>query len=81
MTKAEKVNWLDRDYVAYYSGCGGIEIKNIQYGIEDYVVFVANAWYGKPSVHRAKIYYGEKNSYFRYNGYRVSFDECIRKGW
>lgn len=66
--------------IAYWSGCNGLEIKHIEYGIDDYVYFVAGAWNGKPTYHKAKIHYGEKCSYFKFHGYTVRLDECIRMG-
>lgn len=30
--------------IAYYSGLNGLEIKGIEYGIEDYVYCVSGAW-------------------------------------
>lgn len=47
MTKAEKNYYINKDYVAYYSGFSGLEIKEIQYGIETYIIFVAGAWCSK----------------------------------
>lgn len=81
MTKAEKQYYLEKEYVGYYSGYSGIEIKDIQYGIEDYIVFVAGAWCSNKSVHRSKVYYTSSGrDYFRYNGNRIYLDECIRRG-
>lgn len=77
MRKEEKQYYLEKEYVGYYSGYSGIEIKDIQYGIEDYIIFVAGAWAGKPTVHKAKIYYTD-NPYFRYNGYTIHLDDCLR---
>lgn len=79
MTNAEKNYYINKEYEGYYSGYGGIEIKEIQYGIEDYVVFVANAWYGKKSVHKAKIYYNSDSTYFKFAGHRIKFSECLRR--
>ena len=79
MKKAEKQKYLEKEYIGYYSGYSGIEIKDIQYGIEDYIIFVAGAWYGKKSVHRSKIYCGNRD-YFKYNGNRIYLDECLRAG-
>lgn len=88
MTKQEKQYYLEKEYVGYYSGYSGIEIKEIQYGIDDYIVFVAGAWCSNKSVHRSKVYYtvglkspyGDARAYFRYNGNRIYLDECIRAG-
>ena len=79
MKKAEKLKYLEKEYIGYYSGYSGIEIKDIQYGIEDYIIFVAGAWYGKKSVHKSKVHYG-KRDYFKYNGNRIYLDECLRAG-
>lgn len=63
--------------IAYYSGCGGIEIDSIEYGIEDYVVCRSGCWNGKESRHRVKVYYGDR-PYFLIHGYRIHLDECLR---
>ena len=76
MKKAEKQKYMEMETYAYYSGCGGIELKDLIHGIEVYVVFVAGAWTSKPTVHKAKIYYTD-NPYFRYHGYTIHLDECI----
>lgn len=79
MTKIEKLQVLKAPTIAYWSGCGGVEIKNIEYGINDYVVFVAGAWSNKKTVHKARIYYTDNERvYFRYNNYTIHFDDCIR---
>lgn len=61
--------------IAYYSGFGGFEIKQIEYGINDYLYAVSGAWCSKKSYHKLKIYNGE---YVRLHGYKISLDECIR---
>ena len=64
-----------RESIAYYSGLNGLEIKGIEYGIDDYVYCVSGA------CHRCKIQYTRKGAaFFRVHGYRVPFDECIRMG-
>lgn len=68
---------------AYYSGFSGLEIHYIEYGIDDYVYFVAGAWgaRSKQTFHRAKIRYTSSgNAYFLFHGYRVPLNECIRMG-
>lgn len=32
--------------IAYYSGFNGLEIKGIEYGINDFIYCVSNCWYG-----------------------------------
>ena len=78
MTREEKKRVIEADPVAYWSGAGGVEIKYIEYGINDHIVFVAGAWRSNRSAHRAKIYYNGDSTYFMYNGYKIRLDECIR---
>lgn len=79
MTKKEKAAILEKSTIAYYSGFSGIEIKAIEYGIEDYAIFVAGAWCSAKSVHRAIIKYTTSgNPYFCYKGIRIPLNECIR---
>lgn len=65
--------------IAYASTCNGVEIKKIDYGIEDYVICISNAWNDRQNLkaHRLKIYYTDR-PYFRLHGYRIYLDECIR---
>lgn len=70
-----------RESVAYYSGLNGLEIKGIEYGINDFVYCVSGCWYGGKAFHRCKIYYPITGSaFFRVHGYKIPFDECIRMG-
>lgn len=70
-----------RESVAYYSGLNGLEIKGIEYGINDYVYCVSGAWGGSKAFHRCKIYYPITGSaFFRVHGYKIPFDECIKMG-
>lgn len=69
--------------IAYYSGLNGLEIKGIEYGIEDYVYCISGAWGGNKGFHRCKVYYPiseRKSAFFKIHGYRVPLDECIRMG-
>ena len=78
MTKQEKNNIINMKTVAYYSGYSGIEIKDITHGIEDYVIFVADAFVGKGSAHKALIKYTRKGEpYFTFAGNRIRLDDCI----
>lgn len=80
MTKEERKKYENKRPVAVYPMCnlGGIEILDILYGIEDYVVYRFN--FGEPQkLHRAKIRYGVDHSSFRtLAGYSVNLDECMR---
>ena len=72
-----------RKSIAYYSGLNGLEIKGIEYGIDNYIYCVSGALGGSKSFHRCKIYYpvNEKDSaFFRVHGYKIPLDECIRMG-
>lgn len=76
-----------RESVAYYSGLNGLEIKGIEYGINDFVYCVSGCWYGGKAArrfHRCKIYYpanGKDSAFFfRVHGYKIPLDECIRMG-
>ena len=75
-----KREYMNKPSVAYYSGFAGIEIKAVEYGIDDYIVFTAGAWTGKPSIHKSKIYYNSRQVYFKYRGIRIKLDDCIRMG-
>lgn len=75
MTKAEKQSWREAETKAVYSmGYVGLEIKEILYGIEDYIVYV---YTGDNSVHKARIYYSNR-FYFKFAGNNVYLDECMR---
>lgn len=73
-----------RESIAYYSGLNGLEIKGIEYGIDDFVYCVSGCWYGGKVArrfHRCKIYYPiTESAFFRVDGYKIPFDECIRTG-
>ena len=84
MNKTEKMEYFNKKSIAYYSGCNGIEIKDIMYGVDDHIIFIDNAWYGKSTyknVHTAKIYYSDNGDFFRFNGYKISLNECIRMNY
>ena len=82
MTKKEYC--MSRDSVAYYSGLNGLEIKGIEYGVNDFVYCVSGCWYGGKAArrfHRCKIYYPiTESAFFKVDGYKIPFDECIRTG-
>lgn len=75
-----KKDILQMETIAYYSGFNGLEIKGIEYGINDYVFLVSGAWGGKKRTHRLKVYYTSEDAYIKLHGYRVPLDECIRTG-
>ena len=70
-----------RESIAYYSGLNGLEIKGIEYGVNDYVYCVSGAWGGCKAFHRVKVQYTSKGAaFFVVHGYRIPLDECIRMG-
>ena len=75
MTKNERERYLYMPTEGYTSHCGGISVKKIEYGIEDYVIFVAGEMSGKPTVHRTKIYYYTDRPHFLFYGKRIYFDD------
>lgn len=65
--------------IAYISAFSGIEIFRIEYGIEESVIFTAAAWTGRPTYHRARIYYTRGGDpYFLHRGTRLHFSDAIR---
>ena len=73
-----------RESIAYYSGLNGLEIKGIEYGVNDFVYCVSGCWHGGKAArrfHRCKVQYTRKGAAFiRVHGYRIPLDECIRMG-
>ena len=77
LTKKEVCN--NNKSFAYYSGFGGLELKHIEYGIEDYIYCVSNAWGGAKAYHKLKVYYdNNNNSHIKLNGYKIPLNECIK---
>lgn len=74
MTRKEIIN---AEPIAYISALGGIEIKHIEYDIEDRIYCVSNAWHGKPTAHKVKIYYADL-PYIVLHGQRFKLLEMIR---
>ena len=73
MTKREICE--SNESMAYYSGFGGLEIKKIECGIDDYLYAVSGAWCSKKSYHKLKIYDGD---YVKLHGYKIPLSDCIR---
>lgn len=76
MTKEEIKQYENKEPIGIYtlSNWGGIEILDILYGIDDYVVA---RYYGK-SYHKVKINYGVNHSSFRIGRLTIRLDECMR---
>lgn len=77
-----KASIMDMKSIAYYSGFSGLEIKHIEYGINDYLYCVSGAWgaKSKQKPHKLKIYYDNNGGFVRLHGYKVPLTECIRMG-
>lgn len=69
---------LNNDSFAYYSGLGGLELKKIEYGINEYIYCVSGAWTGKKSYHKLKVYYDNNGGYIKLHGYKIPLADCIR---
>ena len=78
LIETTKKGILGIESFAYYSGLNGLELKGIEYGINDYVFLVSGALGGKKRTHRLKVYYTIESAYIKLDGYRVPLDECIR---
>lgn len=63
--------------VGCWSDMGGVEVKEIEYGIEDYALVVAGTMSSSPTSHRLKIYTTDSDMYIRLHGRRLKFSECM----
>jgi hypothetical protein len=66
--------------IAYYSGLNGLEIKGIEYDIDDFIYCVSNCWHGGKKAekyHKCKIYYTNDNAYFFVNKCKILLSNCI----
>lgn len=76
-----------RESVAYYSGLNGLEIKGIEYGINDFVYCVSGCWYGGKAArrfHRCKIYYpanGKDSAILGYTGTKSRLMNVLEWGF
>lgn len=78
MTKQEKEKYMNAETVGYYCMCnwGGLEVLDIEYGIDDYVVACFNFGDGRININRHKIEYSTNgNQCFRKRGRRYYFNE------
>ena len=76
MTKKEIC--LNNKSIAYYSEFGGLELKKVEYGIDDYIYCVSGAWCSKKSYHKLKVYYGNDGDYMMLHGHKIPLNECIK---
>ena len=77
MSKKEVCN--NSQTIAVYNGLNGVEIKSIEYGINDYIYSVSGIFGGGIDCHRSKVYYTlQGEPYFKLYGYRIHLSECLR---
>lgn len=81
MKKTEKNDAIIMKAFAYYSGFGGLELKKIEYGIDDYIIYTDGAFTGKKTAHKSKVYNDSNGAYFRYYNNKIRFSDCIRAGF
>ena len=77
MTQEEKLEYSKKKAIAVYPMCnwGGLEILDILYDIDTYVV----CRYFGLDYHKLKVNYNKDGSaYFRLGTWRIRLDECVR---
>lgn len=79
-TRLEKATIEEMKTVGYWSALGGVEVKSVEHGTEDYVICVANSWYGHHTYHKLRVYYLPSTSrpYISIDNHRLYLDQCIR---
>jgi len=80
MTKQEKQFYSNKSTIGYWSQYGGVEVKDIIYGIVDYVVVLANTMSEKTTtVHKLQVHIAPSgDEYIILNGHRFMFSDSIR---
>lgn len=65
---------------AYWSWYWWIELKHIEYWINDYIYRIDNAWYPSKWIryHKSKVFYANDWAYFKAYGVKIYLDDCIR---
>ena len=79
MNKKEKERYKNQRPIGVMclSNWGGIEVLDIEYGFDDYVIWREN--YGEPQkAHRSKIHYGVNKTTFRAGRMTIDFAEVMR---
>lgn len=65
--------------IAYWSTLGGVEVKDVEFGDENYIEVVAGTFACQRTAHRLKVYYSvTKGPYVKLFGTRLYTRECIR---
>ena len=80
MTKEEKQSILDMPTIAtcWEDYPNGVEIKDIEYGVEDKVLCVTQTMTDHPRCHRVKVVYDGDRSYIVVDGFRIYLDNCLK---
>ena len=79
MTKEEKAHYVTLPSIAYWTDYSGIEVKEIEYGTDDYLICVSLANTENPRVHRLKIKAAMNGRpYVIIYGHNMYLDQCLR---
>lgn len=70
-------NYTEMPTVGYWSDMGGVELKELEYGIVDYAKVVAGTMSSAPTSHRVKIYTTDSDIYINLHGRRLKFSDCM----
>ena len=71
--------YMNKPTLGYYSGLNGLELKQVEYGVDDHAHWISGAWGGGRKYHCLKIYYCKNgDAYCKLNGHRIPFSEVIR---
>ena len=78
MTREEKKAIIEQKAVGYWTDFGGVEVKNFEYGIEDYLTCVSFASTDTPKVHYLKIKCTRGGRFYVIvYGHQLYLDECL----
>lgn len=67
------------DIIGYWAGYDGIEVVDIEYGINDKCLCVTNVSTNNPKAHKVKIHYIGEDPHIVLYGKRYNFSNCLRK--
>lgn len=76
LTDTEKRQIDEMPTIGYWSALGGIELKKVEHGTEDYCICRSRSWRNKPDYHRVKIKY-TKAKYVESKPYIVIYHERL----
>lgn len=81
LTKEETQAILELPTIATYNYgfYEGVEIKRIDYGIDDYVIYTTRHGNDKPRIHKVKIRYDrDSQAYIFVDDWKIYLNECLR---